>query len=244
MKEIIINTELPKKWEGFKEGDGILLLVNKPLTWTSFDVVKKIRVNIPRRTKIGHGGTLDPLATGLILIGIGRMTKQFSKFQLLDKTYEGSLTLGGTTPTFDAEMEIDQEYPTDHITETMIHEHTKNFLGGQTQETPIYSAARVNGKRLYEYARNGETAEVKKRWVEIHQFDITKIEMPRVEFLVDCGKGTYIRALANDFGKALDSGAYLSALHRTRVGQFHIKDAWELDELIEIIQKLKSEASS
>lgn len=214
---------------------GKVLLINKPLEWTSFDVVNKLRY-ATRAKKVGHAGTLDPLATGLVIICTGKFTKRIDEFQAQEKEYTGTITLGATRPSYDMETEIDQEFPTDYITEELIHETTKQFTGVIEQVPPAYSAVKVGGKRSYKAAREGKTLELKTRQVEIKEFEITGIEMPNVHFRVVCSKGTYIRSLAYDFGKALNSGAYLSALCRTRIGELLLKDAEEIDAFVEKVK--------
>lgn len=217
--------------------DGQVLLIDKPLTWTSFQAVNKLRWAIRKafnikKIKVGHAGTLDPLATGLLIICTGKMTKQINIFQGQPKTYTGTITLGGTTPSYDLESDIDQTFPTDHITEALIHETTKQFIGQIEQYPPVFSALKKDGKRLYDYARAGEDVKVDPRKIEISEFTITKVEGNDLQFKVQCSKGTYIRSLAHDFGKALNSGAHLSALRRTQIGDFKIDDALSPEEFI------------
>jgi tRNA pseudouridine55 synthase len=220
--------------------EGQLLLVNKPYKWTSFDVVGKIRNAFkPLKLKVGHAGTLDPLATGLLIICTGKMTKQIDTFQAEEKEYTGTFTLGATTPTYDLESEPEQKFETGHITIEQINEATKQFIGDIQQYPPAHSAIKVDGERLYEKARRGEEVELRVRNVTISEFEITRIELPEVDFRVVCSKGTYIRSLANDFGKALNNGAYLSRLRRTRSGNFKSEDAWEIMELVNAIKALK-----
>lgn len=216
-----------KTAEDFQNGQ--VLLIDKPLTWTSFQAVNKLRWAIRqaykiKKIKVGHAGTLDPLATGLLVICTGKMTKQINTFQGQEKEYTGTFVLGCTTPSYDLETEVDQNFPTEHITEALIHETTKQFTGVIDQYPPIFSAIKKEGKRLYEFARAGEKVEIKSRQVEITAFEITKIEGNNLEFRVVCSKGTYIRSLAHDFGKALNSGAHLSVLRRTRIGDFKVED--------------------
>lgn len=220
------------KLEQLKEDflDGQILLIDKPLGWTSFDAVNKIRWLLKRnlklkKIKVGHAGTLDPLATGLLVICTGRATKQINELTGLEKEYTGTLKLGVTTPSFDGETEETEFFETAHISEGLIHEATKKFEGEIDQKPPVFSAVKKEGKRLYEHARKGETVEIPTRKVHIHQFEITGVEMPFVDFRVVCSKGTYIRSLADDFGKALGSGAYLTALRRTKIGAFDIENA-------------------
>ena len=217
--------------------DGQLLLIDKPLEWTSFQVVNKLRWHIRqaynlKKIKVGHAGTLDPLATGLLVICTGKMTKQIDTFQGQIKTYTGTFVLGSTTPSYDLETAIDQEFPTAHITPELIHETTKKFIGEIDQFPPVFSALKKEGKRLYEFARAGEAVKIDSRKVMINAFEITKIEGLTVDFSVSCSKGTYIRSLAYDFGKALESGAHLSALRRTKIGDFSVEKAISIDEFI------------
>ena len=229
---------------------GCVLLVNKPLTWTSFDVVNKLRYNLlrslhkfkevkegeKRRLKVGHAGTLDPLATGLLIVCIGKETKNIDQYMATEKEYTGSFYLGATRPSYDNETEVDQTYPTEHITTELIHQTTQQFLGDIMQLPPVYSAIKKDGVRLYESARAGIEVELTPRPVTIKEFEITKIEMPIVEFRVVCSKGTYIRSLAHDFGKALNIGAYLNSLCRTRSGDFLLGDALSVEEVLTLIE--------
>lgn len=217
---------------------GQVLLIDKPLHWTSFQAVNKLRWEIRqafniKKIKVGHAGTLDPLATGLLVICTGKMTKQINIFQGQVKEYTGTFVLGSTTPSYDLETEIDQTYPTEHISEALIHETTKQFIGDIEQYPPVFSAIKKDGKRLYEFARAGEAVEIKSRTVHISEFEITSINGNSVEFRVVCSKGTYIRSLANDFGKALNSGAHLSVLRRTKIGDFSVDDAVTPEKFIE-----------
>ncbi|MEY8849965.1 tRNA pseudouridine(55) synthase TruB [Psychroserpens sp. XS_ASV72] len=221
--------------EDFKSGQ--VLLIDKPLHWTSFQVVNKLRWKIRKtfnikKIKVGHAGTLDPLASGLLVICTGKMTKQINTYQGQDKEYTGTITLGSTTPSFDLETEIDQTFPTDHITESLIHDTTKLFIGDIEQRPPVFSAIKKDGKRLYEFARAGEDVEVKTRTVCVSEFEITKIDDTNLDFRVVCSKGTYIRSLAHDFGKALNSGAHLSALRRTKIGDFQVDNAQSIEDFI------------
>ncbi len=220
---------------------GQVLLIDKPLNWTSFQVVNKLRWEIRqafniKKIKVGHAGTLDPLATGLLVICTGKMTKQIDSFQGQTKEYTGTIVLGSTTPSYDLESEINETFPTDHITEDLIHKATKQFVGEIDQFPPVFSALKKDGKRLYEYARAGEAVEVKSRKITIEAFEITKIENDNVDFRVVCSKGTYIRSLANDFGKALQSGGYLSALRRTKIGDFNVSNATSIETFIKELQ--------
>ncbi len=231
-----------KTGDDFKNGQ--VLLIDKPLTWTSFQAVNKLRWAIRqafsiKKIKVGHAGTLDPLATGLLVICTGKMTKQINTFQGQEKEYTGTFVLGSTTPSYDLETEIDATFPTEHITEDFIHKTTKQFIGKIEQFPPVFSAIKKDGKRLYEFARAGENVEIKSRPVEIKAFEITEINtsaLPgtslELKFRVVCSKGTYIRSLAHDFGKALNSGAHLSELRRTRIGDFKVEDAITPDDFI------------
>nr|WP_321227262.1 tRNA pseudouridine(55) synthase TruB [uncultured Psychroserpens sp.] len=221
--------------EDFQAGQ--VLLIDKPLTWTSFQAVNKLRWEIRqayniKKIKVGHAGTLDPLATGLLIICTGKMTKQINTFQGQDKEYTGTFVLGSTTPSYDLESEIDQTFPTEHISEENIHNATKQFIGEIDQFPPVFSALKKDGKRLYEYARAGEAVEIKSRKVSISVFEITKIDGNNIEFRVICSKGTYIRSLAHDFGKALNSGAHLSVLRRTKIGDYDVKNAVSPEDFI------------
>ena len=209
---------------------GQTLLIDKPLNWSSFQVVNKLRWLIRKqydikKIKVGHAGTLDPLATGLLLICTGKSTKTINELQGQIKEYTGTITLGGTTPSYDLETEIDATFPVDHITPELIEQTTQQFIGVINQFPPVFSALKKEGKRLYEYARAGENVEVQPRQIEIKAFEITKIEENNVSFRVVCSKGTYIRSLAYDFGKALNSGGYLSKLCRTKIGEYKVEDA-------------------
>jgi len=221
--------------------EGRLLLVNKPYNWTSFDVVGKIRNSFkPLKLKVGHAGTLDPLATGLLIICTGKMTKQIDTFQAQEKEYTGTMILGETTPSYDMETEADQKFDISHITEEQIKAACARFIGEIGQYPPAHSAIKIDGERLYEKARRGEDVELRLRTVTITEFEITNIALPEVSFRVVCSKGTYIRSLVNDFGKALNNGAYLSKLRRTRSGDYNVDDAWEVMELVNTIRELKA----
>ncbi|GGD22226.1 tRNA pseudouridine(55) synthase TruB [Hyunsoonleella pacifica] len=216
---------------------GQVLLIDKPLNWTSFQVVNKLRWEIRqafniKKIKVGHAGTLDPLATGLLVICTGKKTKEINTYQGQIKEYTGSLVLGSTTPSFDLETEINQTYPTEHITEDAIHNTTNAFIGDIQQFPPVFSAIKKDGKRLYEFARAGEDVEIKSRTVSISEFEITNINGLTIDFRVVCSKGTYIRSLANDFGKALNSGAHLSALRRTKIGDFNVENGMTIEAFI------------
>lgn len=212
--------------------NGEVLLIDKPYSWTSFDVVKKIR-NAIRIKKIGHAGTLDPLATGLLILCTGKMTKQIDTFMGQEKEYEGKLVLGKTTASLDLETEVIEVADISHLEELVIRETTKAFLGNIEQVPPMHSAIRVNGERVYKKARKGEEVFLKPRKVFIAEFEITNIALPEISFRVVCSKGTYIRSLARDFGDALRVGAYLSALQRTRIGNYTLKEAQSLSTFLE-----------
>jgi tRNA pseudouridine55 synthase len=219
--------------------DGKMLLIDKPLEWTSFGVVSKIR-NQLRIKKVGHAGTLDPLATGLLIVCTGKFTKRINEYMAKEKEYTGSFTLGATTPTYDLESEPTDLKPIDHITAEQIYSATQQFTGAIQQLPPAHSAIKVDGKRMYELARKGKEVKREPRAVTISEFEITKIELPIVEFRVVCSTGTYIRSLANDFGEALGCGGYLSKLCRTRIGEFELKDAQSLEGFVAKIQGLKN----
>ncbi|MFN8278515.1 MAG: tRNA pseudouridine(55) synthase TruB [Chitinophagales bacterium] len=221
----------------FAEGE--VLLVNKPIGWTSFDVVNKLRYALKPaygKLKVGHAGTLDPLATGLLLICTGKKTKEIDLLQAQEKEYTGTIVLGATTPTYDAEMAPDAFFETKHISEGQLLAAAQSFLGYIQQMPPIFSAIKVDGKTAYQQARKGKTIELQPRPVTIHAFEITKTEMPVVHFRVRCSKGTYIRSLAYDFGRTLESGAYLGSLCRTGIGDYRLADAWQLEDLLEKIK--------
>ena len=220
---------------------GQVLLIDKPLTWTSFQVVNKLRWEIRQRfnikkIKVGHAGTLDPLATGLLIICTGKQTKEIHVYQGQIKEYTGTITLGATTPSYDLETEINQTFSTEHITEDLLTETTKQFIGDIQQKPPIFSAIKKGGKRLYELARKGETTEINARTVTVSEFEITNINLPEVDFKVVCSKGTYIRSLAFDFGNALNSGAHLSALRRTKIGDFSVDKANSIEGFIKNLE--------
>lgn len=218
--------------EEFKTGE--ILLFDKPLNWTSFQVVNKVRWLIRKRChikkiKVGHAGTLDPLATGLLIICTGKFTKRIPELQGQIKEYTGTITLGSTTPSYDLETEIDQNFPTEHISEELLEETRKKFIGEIEQTPPVFSALKKDGKRLYEYAREGKEIEVKSRKVKISEFEIDTENFPEIGFRVVCSKGTYIRSLAHEFGQALNSGAHLSELRRTGIGEYAVDDAMDIE---------------
>ena len=211
--------------------NGQIILIDKPLHWTSFQAVNKLKyvlinkVGLPKKFKIGHAGTLDPLASGLLLVCTGKFTKRITELQGQAKEYKGTFYIGATTPSYDLETEIDQTFDTSHINESLIHETVKQFLGEIDQKPPIFSAIKKDGVRLYEHARAGETVEIASRKTTIHEFEITRIALPEVDFRVVCSKGTYIRSLAYDFGKAMGSGAHLTVLRRTKIGEYDVLNA-------------------
>jgi tRNA pseudouridine55 synthase len=209
--------------------EGKVLLIDKPLRWTSFDVVRKIR-NLIRIKKVGHAGTLDPLATGLLIVCTGKFTKKINEYMAQEKEYTGTITLGAVTPTYDLESEPQNFKSFDDISIEQLQQLTKSFTGEILQTPPIHSAIKKEGKRVYELARKGIEVKLEPRPVTIFEFEITKIEVPNVEFRVVCSTGTYIRSLANDFGEALGCGGYLSSLSRTRIGNFLLKDAMSVEE--------------
>ncbi len=224
----------------FKSGE--IILVDKPLHWTSFQVVNKLRWKIRhklgvKKIKVGHAGTLDPLATGLLILCTGKKTKEIESFMGLEKRYSGSITLGATRPSYDMESEIDQTYSTDHITEDLIYETAKSMEGEQDQMPPIFSAKKIDGKKAYDLARKGEEVKLKPKNITIHHFEITKIENEVVFFDIQCSKGTYIRSIAHDFGKKLNSGAYLSSLRRESIGDFNVGSALNVDNWLDRIEK-------
>jgi tRNA pseudouridine55 synthase len=214
--------------------NGQVLLIDKPLKWSSFQAVNKLKyllinkVGLPKKFKIGHAGTLDPLATGLLLICTGKFTKKITELQGQAKEYTGTFYIGATTPSYDLETETDQTFPTSHIDEDLIHETVKQFLGEIDQKPPIFSAIKKDGVRLYEHARAGENIEISSRKTTIHEFEITRIALPEIDFRVVCSKGTYIRSLAFDFGKAMGSGSHLTALRRTKIGDYNVKNAIDI----------------
>lgn len=238
-----MNEETSKKiFPKFNFTQGEVLLINKPYQWTSFDVVGKLRNSFkPLKLKVGHAGTLDPLATGLLIICTGKLTKQIDSFQAEEKEYTGTFTLGATTPSYDLETEIDQTFDIANLTNESILDNCKHFIGDLAQYPPAHSAIKVDGERLYLKARRGEEVVLKSRKVSITAFEITRIELPEVDFRVVCSKGTYIRSLAKDFGEKLGNGAYLSRLRRTRSGNFRVEDAFEIMELVNHVRAIKTE---
>ena len=222
--------------------DGEILCFDKPLEWTSFDLVNKVRYMIKRKLgvkkfKIGHAGTLDPLATGVLIVCTGKATKRIEEFQYQTKEYVATLRLGATTPSFDLEQEIDAEYPTEHITREMVEETLKGFIGEIQQIPPVYSAVKVNGKRAYDYARKGNEVELKPKLLVIDEIELLDCQLPYITIRVVCSKGTYIRALARDIGVALKSGAHLTSLRRTRVGEFKVENCISLEQFQNIVNE-------
>jgi len=222
--------------------EGEIICIDKPYEWTSFDVVKKIRSNL-RIKKVGHAGTLDPLATGLLILCTGKKTKSINDLMGQTKTYTGCIELGSTTPSLDKETEISETKPFTHITHEDIIEAKEKFTGNISQLPPVYSAIKVGGERLYKKARRGEEVEIKAREVIIHSFDIEKIELPHVYFKISCSKGTYIRSLARDFGLALGTVSYLSSLRRTHIGDFSVENAKSPEEFVSYAKSLLDNAS-
>jgi tRNA pseudouridine55 synthase len=219
----------------------LILAINKPLTWTSFDVVNRLKYfiknNFPahKNIKIGHAGTLDPLATGILIVCIGKATKKIEEIQSSVKEYTGTIFLGATTPSYDLETQVDKTFETNHVTEQMLHETAKTFLGVQMQTPPIFSAKKINGKRAYESAREGEKIEMRKAQVEIFEMQITSPTLPEIHFRVVCSKGTYIRSIAFDLGQKLNSGAHLTGLCRSRSGQFLLENALSIENAMKEI---------
>jgi tRNA pseudouridine55 synthase len=224
---------------------GQVFLLKKPLYWTSFDLVNKIRVIIKsalgiKKIKVGHAGTLDPLATGLMIVCTGRATRRIEEFRDLDKEYIATIRLGETTPSYDLETETDRSYPTGHITEKLVREVLEKFIGQQEQVPPLYSAKFIDGKRAYEFARKGIERELKPVTIFFREIELIQYEFPEIKVRMLCSKGTYIRAFARDLGEALNSGGYLSALERTAIGSYRITDAWETEKFREYVEQLRS----
>ncbi len=217
----------------FSEGE--IILIDKPIDWTSFDVVNKIKFALKRRfgsIKIGHAGTLDPKATGLLIACTGKKTKEIQQIQDAEKEYTGTIFLGATTPCYDTEQEVDQTFDISAITTEDIIKCAESFIGEQQQFPPVFSAVKVDGKRAYELARKGKEVEIKSKLITIYSFELTNIQLPNIDFRIRCSKGTYIRSIANDFGKRLNNGAYLTSLRRTKIGHYSIENAWILDDFI------------
>ena len=222
--------------------EGQILTVDKPLEWTSFQAVNKIKWAIRKKyglkkIKVGHAGTLDPLATGLLLVCTGRATKKISQLQQMPKTYTGTIRLGATTPSYDLETEVDATYPTSGIDEAAIRKAAAGFLGKIQQQPPLFSAIRKDGKRLYEYARQGKTVKIESREVVIHEFDIVSVNMPDIAFSISCSKGTYIRSIAHELGLSLGSGAHLTSLRRTKIGDYNVNNGLSPEDFAAALEK-------
>jgi tRNA pseudouridine55 synthase len=232
------------KAEDYQEGQ--ILLIDKPLKWSSFQAVNKLKfglikeLKLPKKFKIGHAGTLDPLASGLLLICTGKFTKRIEELQGQAKEYTGTITVGATTPSYDLETEINERFPTEHITEALIYETLPQFIGEIDQKPPVFSAIKKDGKRLYESARAGIEVEINTRKVTVSEFEITRIALPEIDFRIVCTKGTYIRSIAYDFGLALHSGGHLTALRRTKIGDYSVENATEPEAFIEGLQQSPS----
>lgn len=224
--------------------DGYVAVIDKPLEWTSADVVRKVKFRLQRKgyrkIKVGHAGTLDPLATGILLVCIGRATKRVDELQAERKEYVATLELGATTPSFDMEHPIDATYPIEHITRERVEAALASLTGERLQAPPIYSAKKVEGMRAYEFARAGEEVELRKALINIYSLTLEEYDLPHIRIRVECSKGTYIRSLAQEIGQALDSGAYLTSLRRTRSGEFDVEKAWSLDELLKNIDAIET----
>ncbi len=234
---------------GYDFQAGAALLVDKPKGWTSFDVVNKLRYQLKhslnvKKIKVGHAGTLDPMATGLLIVCTGKFTKRIEEYQNLPKVYTGTIALGGTTPSYDMETEVDQTFPTDHIDAELIEQARQQFLGDIDQIPPMFSAIKVGGQPLYKKARKGIKVEIKARAIHIYSIDWQGVHVPNLDFEMKCSKGTYVRSFAHDFGKAVRSGAYLSKLCRTQIGEHSLENAWDLPELVAYINEEVSPTSS
>ena len=226
--------------------EGQILLIDKPLKWSSFQAVNKLKfglikeLKLPKKFKIGHAGTLDPLASGLLIVCTGKFTKRIEELQGQAKEYTGTIKVGGTTPSYDLETEINETFPIEHITEALIYETLPKFIGEIDQKPPVFSAIKKDGKRLYESARAGIEVEIKTRKVTVSDFEITRIALPEIDFRIVCSKGTYIRSIAYDFGLALKSGGHLTALRRTKIGDYSVDNAVEPEAFIEALQQSPS----
>lgn len=229
---------------GINFEEGYIAVLDKPLRWTSTDVVRKIKFSLRklgyRRIKVGHAGTLDPLATGVLLVCIGRATKMVDALQAEEKEYIADVMLGATTPSFDLEHEIDHTYPWEHITRQAVEKALADLTGQRLQTPPVYSAKKIDGTRAYELARAGEEVAVRQALITIYEMELLECELPKIRVRVRCSKGTYIRSLAREIGEALQSGAHLTALRRTRSGGFTVENAWSLDEFLENLQNLET----
>lgn len=226
-------------FQDFSEGE--MLLIDKPKDWTSFDVVAKVR-NAIHIKKVGHAGTLDPTATGLLILCTGKWTKRIESFMAEEKEYEGTIVFGSTTPSYDTESEIDARFPVEELGEDQLKEVAKQFVGNIRQFPPAFSAVKIKGQRAYNLARKGLEVKLEAREVEIKELEFTRIAFPEVDFRVVCGKGTYIRSLAHDLGKAMNNGAHLTRLVRTRIGEFHLNQAWNLEALVDAIRAQRLDA--
>lgn len=230
--------------KGINFPEGYVAVIDKPLEWTSTDVVRKIKFRLNRmgyrKIKIGHAGTLDPLATGILLVCIGRATKRVNELQAERKEYVAELMLGATTPSFDMEHPVDRTYPTEHITREKVEAALQSLTGERLQAPPIYSAKKVEGVRAYEFARAGEEVELRKALINIYSIALEEYDMPRIRIRVECSKGTYIRSLAQEIGEALDSGAYLTSLRRTRSGDFNVENATSLEDFLTNLQECET----
>ncbi len=239
----IINKDTSDKSIDFLKG--VVLLVDKPIGWTSFDVVNKIRFKIKhglgiKKIKVGHAGTLDPNASGLLIVCTGKLTKEIDTLQAKEKIYSGTIRLGATTPTYDIESDIDEIFPVDHITDESLEVVRTGFLGPLFQIPPVYSAIKIDGQKSYDLARRGKDVEMKARPVTIYSCDLISKELPEISFIVRCSKGTYIRSLAYDFGKELQSGAFLSSLRREAIGDFDVNNAFTMEEMVIFLEKATS----
>lgn len=237
-------TREPLDLRGINFEDGYIAVLDKPLRWTSTDVVRKVKFALRklgyRRIKVGHAGTLDPLASGILLVCIGRATKLVDSLQAEEKEYVADVMLGATTPSYDLEHEIDQTFPYEHITREAVEEALASLTGERLQTPPVYSAKKIEGTRAYELARAGEEVAVRQALITIYEMEIVEYDLPRVRIRVRCSKGTYIRSLAHEIGQALRSGAHLSSLRRTRSGGFTLEKAYELDDFLENLQKIET----
>ena len=241
-KNIITRENQPA---GVKFKEGLVLLIDKPLDWTSFDVVNKIRFTIKhklgiKKIKVGHAGTLDPMASGLLIVCVGKYTRTIEQLTGKDKTYSTTLKLGATTPSYDAESDEDATYPTEHITSELIEEKIKLFSGEIEQYPPMFSAVKIGGQKLYKLARKGVSIERKSRKIRISELKVTRFELPELDLFIDCSKGTYIRSIGYDLGQALDSGAYLTALRRHSIGAYEVDDALSIPECVDWINETES----
>lgn len=236
-----------KKQYDFELGE--VLLVDKPLHWTSFDLVKRIRSRVTRylgvkKIKVGHAGTLDPLATGLMIICTGKATKQIDSYLTDTKEYIAKIFLGATTPSFDLESEVDATYPTEHITKDLVIKILESYTGEVDQVPPTFSAIKIDGKRAYDLARSGQEVEMKSRKITFYELELLSFDMPYIEVRILCSKGTYIRSFARDIGVSLESGGYLAGLQRTKIGAFSLSEAFKADDLLNLLEKMKQKADS